>query len=112
MNQYTEKDVGQAAFAAYIHDNTHEGKSIVDLAEERNFIPPLLERIIPAKSIELANPTIEDIERDIERASKSRVHDMLLKLDHTKSEMKILKGAVDMMVDLAGPTVNQAEINW
>ncbi|MFL6340384.1 MAG: HAD-IC family P-type ATPase [Nitrososphaeraceae archaeon] len=154
MNQYTEKDVGQAAFAASIHDNTHEGKSIIDLAEEKKFIPPLLEKIIPARSIEFTaetrcsgiefiaskgailnkeqeeefksvartvvdtsktltvNPTIEDIERDIERASKSRVHDMLLKLDQTKSEVKILKGAVDMMVDLAGPTINQAEINW
>ncbi|MFL6394817.1 MAG: HAD-IC family P-type ATPase [Nitrososphaeraceae archaeon] len=154
MNQYTEKDVGQAAFAGSIHDSTHEGKSIVDLAEEKKFIPPLLEKIIPARSIEFTaetrcsgiefiaskgailnkeqeeefksvartvvdtsktltvNPTIEDIERDIERASKSRVHDMLLKLDQTKSEVKILKGAVDMMVDLAGPTINQAEINW
>ena len=154
MNQYTEKDVGQAAFAASIHDNTHEGKSIIDLAEEKKFIPPLLEKIIPARSIEFTaetrcsgiefiaskeallnkeqeeelksvartivdtgktltvSPTIEDLERDIERASKSRVHDMLLKLDQTKSEVKILKGAVDMMVDLAGPSVNQAEINW
>jgi potassium-transporting ATPase ATP-binding subunit len=154
MNQYTEKDIGQAAFAASIHDSTHEGKSIVDLAEEKKFIPPLLEKIIPARSIEFTaetrwsgiefiaskevvlnkeqeeefksvartvmdsskaltvNPTIEEIERDIDRASKSRVHDMLLKLDQTKSEVKILKGAVDMMVDLAGPTVNQAEINW
>jgi len=41
MNQYTEKDIGQAAFAASIHDTTHEGKSIVDLAEEKKFIPPL-----------------------------------------------------------------------
>ncbi|MFL6462236.1 MAG: HAD-IC family P-type ATPase [Nitrososphaeraceae archaeon] len=154
MNQYTEKDVGQAAFAASIHDNTHEGKSIIDLAEEKKFIPPLLEKIIPARSIEFTaetrcsgiefiaskeallnkeqeeelksvartivdtgktltiNPMIEDLERDIECASKSRVHDMLLKLDQTKSEVKILKGAVDMMVDLAGPSVNQAEINW
>jgi K+-transporting ATPase ATPase B chain len=155
MNQYTEKDIGQAAFAASIHDSTHEGKSIVDLAEEKKFIPPLLEKIIPARSIEFTaetrcsgiefiaskeailnkeqeeefksvartvvdtsktltvnNPTIEEIERDIERASKSRVHDMLLKLDQTKSEVRILKGAVDMMVDLAGPTINQAEINW
>jgi K+-transporting ATPase ATPase B chain len=37
---------------------------------------------------------------------------MLLKLDQTKSEVKILKGPVDVMVDLAGPSVNQAEINW
>jgi potassium-transporting ATPase ATP-binding subunit len=59
-----------------------------------------------------ANPTIEEIERDVERASKSIVHDLLIKLEQTKSEIKILKGAVDMIIDLAGPNVNQAEIKW
>jgi K+-transporting ATPase ATPase B chain len=154
MNKFTEKDVGQAAFAASIHDTTHEGKSIVDLAEEKKFIPPLLEKIIPARSINFTaesrcggiefisnkeailnkdqeeefksvartiidksrnqtiNPTIEDIEKDIEFASKSRVHDMLLKLEQTKNEVKILKGAVDVILDLAGPNVNQAELKW
>ncbi len=154
MNKFTEKDVGQAAFAASIHDTTHEGKSIVDLAEEKKFIPPLLEKIIPARSIDFTaesrcggiefisnkeailnkdqeeefksvartiidksrnqtiNPTIEDIEKDIEVASKSRVHDMLLKLEKTKNEVKILKGAVDVILDLAGPNVNQAELKW
>ncbi len=58
------------------------------------------------------NPTIEEIERDVDRASKSRVHDLLLKLEETKSEVKILKGAIDMIIDLAGPNVNQAEIKW
>jgi K+-transporting ATPase ATPase B chain len=154
MNKFTEKDVGQAAFAASIHDTTHEGKSIVDLAEEKKFIPPLLEKIIPARSIDFTaesrcggiefisnkeailnkdqeeefksvartiidksrnqtiNPTIEDIEKDIEVASKSTVHDMLLKLEQTKNEVKILKGAVDVILDLAGPNVNQAELKW
>ncbi len=154
MNKFTEKDVGQAAFAASIHDTTHEGKSIVDLAEEKKFIPPLLEKIIPARPIDFTaesrcggiefisnkeailnkdqeeefksvartiidksrnqtiNPTIEDIEKDIEVASKSRVHDMLLKLEQTKNEVKILKGAVDVILDLAGPNVNQAELKW
>jgi potassium-transporting ATPase ATP-binding subunit len=154
MNKFTEKDVGQAAFAASIHDTTHEGKSIVDLAEEKKFIPPLLEKIIPARSIDFTaesrcggiefisnkeailnkdqeeefksvartiidksrnqtiNPTIDDIEKDIEVASKSRVHDMLLKLEQTKNEVKILKGAVDVILDLAGPNVNQAELKW
>ncbi len=154
MNKFTEKDVGQAAFAASIHDTTHEGKSIVDLAEEKKFIPPMLEKIIPARSIDFTaesrcggiefisnkeailnkdqeeefksvartiidksrnqtiNPTIEDIEKDIEVASKSRVHDMLLKLEQTKNEVKILKGAVDVILDLAGPNVNQAELKW
>ena len=164
MNEYTEKDIGQAAFPASIHDTTHEGKSIVDLAEEKKFVPPLLEKVIPARSIEFTaetrcsgiefiaskeallnkeqedefrslargildndsksvsstnerkttavNPTIEEIERDVDRASKSRVHDMLIKLEQTKSEVKILKGAIDMIIDLAGPNVNQAEIKW
>ena len=164
MNEYTEKDIGQAAFAASIHDTTHEGKSIVDLAEEKKFVPPLLEKIIPARSIQftaetrcsgiefiankdvilnkeqedefrslardiigsnsskatsssdeaktVVNPTIEDIERDVERASKSRVHDLLIKLEQTKGEVRILKGAVDMIIDFAGPNVNQAEIKW
>jgi K+-transporting ATPase ATPase B chain len=160
MNEYTEKDVGQAAFAASIHDTTHEGKSIVDLAEEKKFVPPLLEKIIPARSLQFTaetkcsgiefiaskeailnkeqeeefrsfarsvvdksiscsnsetrapNPTIEDIEKDIEHASKGRVHDLLLKLEETKSEIRILKGAVEMIIDFAGPNVNQAEIKW
>jgi K+-transporting ATPase ATPase B chain len=55
--KYTEADVGQAAFAASIHDNTHEGKSIVDLAEEKKYIPPLIERILTSKSIEFSAET-------------------------------------------------------
>lgn len=35
LQKYKEVDVGQAAFAASIHDTSHEGKSIVDLAEEK-----------------------------------------------------------------------------
>ena len=162
MNEYTEKDIGQGAFGASIHDTTHEGKSIVDLAEEKKFVPPLLEKIIPARFIQFTaetrcsgiefiaskeailnkeqedefrslardiigsykttrssdkaetavNPTIEDIERDVAHASKSRVHDLLIKLEQTKSEVRILKGAVDMIIDFAGPNVNQAEIKW
>ena len=54
---YTEEDVGQIAFAASIHDTTHEGKSIVDLAEEKKYLPPLLEQIITAKSIDFSAET-------------------------------------------------------
>ena len=46
LEKYAEIDVGQAAFAASIHDNSHEGKSIVDLSEENKFIPPLIECIL------------------------------------------------------------------
>jgi K+-transporting ATPase ATPase B chain len=57
IQKYTEEDVGQAAFAASIHDNSHEGKSIVDLAEEKKYIPPLIERILTSKSIEFSAET-------------------------------------------------------
>ena len=57
LEKYTEIDVGQGAFAASIHDTSHEGKSIVDLAEEKKFIPPVIERILTAKSIEFSAET-------------------------------------------------------
>jgi potassium-transporting ATPase ATP-binding subunit len=57
LEKYSETDVGQAAFAASVHDNSHEGKSIVDLAEEKKFIPPLIERMLTAKSIEFSAET-------------------------------------------------------
>ena len=57
MKEYTEEDVGQAAFAASIHDTSHEGKSIVDLAEEKKYIPPLMEKIITAQRIDFSAET-------------------------------------------------------
>lgn len=57
MEKYTEEDVGQTAYAASIQDNTHEGKSIVDLSEERKYIPPMLEKLISARPIEFTAET-------------------------------------------------------
>ena len=57
MKGYTEEDVAQAAFAASIHDTSHEGKSIVDLAEEKKYIPTLMEKIITAHKIEFTAET-------------------------------------------------------
>jgi K+-transporting ATPase ATPase B chain len=57
LQKYTERDVGQAAFAASIHDITHEGKSMVHLAEEKRFIPPLIEKILTARKIEFSAET-------------------------------------------------------
>lgn len=157
MQRYTEEDVGQAAFAASIHDSTHEGKSIVDISEQKKYIPPLLEKILAARSIEFSaetrisgiefiagkriaalnkdeeeefrdiaktvvdgktTDTIEHLEEDIERASKSKVHDMLLDMEKKPSDLagsqpiKILKGAVDDILDSASTKVNVAELKW
>jgi K+-transporting ATPase ATPase B chain len=159
MQRYTEEDVAQAAFAASIHDSTHEGKSIVDLAEQMKYIPPLLEKILAARSIEFsaetgvsgiefiaskkvtalnkeeeeefreiakivvdgkATDTIDSLEEDIDRTSRSKVHDMLLNLERTPrgkesegdGQIKILKGAVDGILESAHPRVNIAELKW
>lgn len=159
MQGYTEEDVGQAAFAASMHDTTHEGKSIVDLSEQKKFIPPLLEKILAARSIEFsaetrvsgiefvaskkvaalnkeeeeefreiartvvngkATDTIDRLEEDIDRASRSKVHDMLLNLEKTKEsdekegkdQIRILKGAIDGVLESAHPGVNVAELKW
>jgi potassium-transporting ATPase ATP-binding subunit len=157
MQNYAEEDVGQAAFAASIHDTTHEGKSIVDLSEEKKYVPPLLEKILAARSIEFsaetkvsgiefiaskkvqqlnkeeeeefreiartvingkATDTIDSLEENINRASKSKVHDMLLDMERKSSDLtegqqiKILKGAVDGILNTAHPGVNVAELKW
>jgi K+-transporting ATPase ATPase B chain len=57
LQKYAEKDVGQAAFAASYHDITHEGKSIVHLAEEKRFIPPLIEKILTGRQIDFSAET-------------------------------------------------------
>ena len=153
MQNYTEEDVGQAAYAASIHDNTHEGKSIVDLSEEKKFIPPLLEKVISAKSIEFSAETrvsgiefipnkkalldkegeqelrdlakiiidkreaesssIETIEDEIDLSSRSKVHDLLINMEKNSSNsVKILKGAVDVILETAKNIVNTSELRW
>ena len=86
-------------------------EAILNKDQEEEF-KSVARTIIDKSRNQTINPTIEDIGKDIEVASKSRVHDMLLKLEQTKNEVKILKGAVDVILDLAGPNVNQAELKW
>jgi potassium-transporting ATPase ATP-binding subunit len=140
LQKYTEEDVGQAAFAASIHDNSHEGKSIVDLAEGKKFIPPLVERILTAKPIEFSAETkysgiqfvpFKDIQltkeqreqlKEIESFdepgaaandfSSGNFEKILLNLSNKGSEITILKGAVEAMLKLAHNHVNEDEIKW
>jgi K+-transporting ATPase ATPase B chain len=141
LQKYTDKDVGQAAFAASIHDTTHEGKSIVHLAEEKRFIPPLIEKILTARKIEFSAETrfsglefmpnkrialdtelqeeatsihkFEDGNGDepVRTNGPSRVSSMLLELEQRNEEVKILKGSVDAMLKFL-THVNEAELKW
>jgi K+-transporting ATPase ATPase B chain len=141
LQKYTDKDVGQAAFAASIHDTTHEGKSIVHLAEEKRFIPPLIEKILTARKIEFSAETrfsgLEfmpnkrialdtDLQEEATSIHKfedgngeeaprtngpSRVSSMLSELEQRNEEVKILKGSVDAMLKFL-THVNEAELKW
>jgi K+-transporting ATPase ATPase B chain len=140
LQKYTEEDVGQAAFAASIHDSSHEGKSIVDLAEEKKFIPPLVERILTAKAIEFSAETrysgiefvpLKDMQltdqqreqlREIESFDEPVVasndfnsgsfEKTLLDLSEKGREITILKGAVEAMLKRAHNRVNEDEVKW
>ncbi len=131
LQNYTEQDVGQAAFAASVHDTTHEGKSIVDLAEEKKFIPSQMERILAARSIEFTAETrysgIELISsrkeltkeqadtmsllKTIGNGIRSKVDKMLEELARTNASAWILKGSVDTIIPLA-ENANEAELRW
>lgn len=135
LEKYSETDVGQAAFAASIHDNSHEGKSIVDLSEEKKFIPPLIERLLTAKSIEFSAETkfsgiqfvplkeiklTEEQLDEIDFLKKSttiadnpgKVYNLLMKLAQTGEDVRILKGSVEAMLKLMEGHVNEAEVKW
>ena len=57
--------------------------------------------------------SIETIEANIDKSSKSRVHDLLINLEKNSSNpVKILKGAMDVILESAKETVNTSELRW
>lgn len=131
LQNYTERDVGQAAFAASIHDTTHEGKSIVDLAEQKKYIPVMMERILAARPIEFTAETrysgIELIPsrkeltkeqadtltslRALGDGAVSKVDTILDALVRSNTGAWILKGSVDTILPRVD-NVNEAELRW
>jgi K+-transporting ATPase ATPase B chain len=121
LEKYTENDVIQTAFAASYNDSTFEAKSIVELAEERNIEPPLLDQIITAKSIPFSSETkfggIEFIRGkkfvrpQSDSKTRTKVSEKLCSLAESDSEVKILKGSVDAILKIAS-SVNEAELRW
>ncbi|MBM3897170.1 MAG: potassium-transporting ATPase subunit KdpB [Thaumarchaeota archaeon] len=121
MQDWTEEDVGQAAYAASIHDNTHEGKSILALAEENGFIPPLVEKMLVAKQIEFSAetrfsgiefvPKRRAIREKTTAKSESKFAKILLELDRKNQEIRLLKGSLDTMFRMV-EDVNEAELKW
>ncbi len=121
MEKYTENDVIQAAFAASFNDSTFEAKSIIELAEEKNIEPPLLDQILTAKSIPFSSETkfsgIEFIRGkkfvrpQSDSKMRTKVSEKLCSLSESDSEVKILKGSVDAILKISS-SVNEAEMRW
>ncbi|TBR10535.1 MAG: potassium-transporting ATPase subunit KdpB [Candidatus Nitrosotenuis sp.] len=121
MEKFTEQDVGQAAYAASINDSTFEGKSIIELAEDKNIVPPLIDQILTAKSIEFSSETkfsgIEFLRgkklpaRASDTSPRTKVSDKLYELEESDKEIRILKGSVESMLKISACT-NEAELKW
>lgn len=135
MQGFTEEDVGQAAYASSFHDTTHEGKSIVDLAEQKKFIPPMMEKVLTARAIEFSAETkysgIEFVrgkkkavlskeqaevmstlaQTNVGDGVQCRVAKMLTELGSENSEAQVLKGSIDAILSLTR-NANEAEMRW
>lgn len=121
MEKFTEQDVGQAAYAASINDSTFEGKSIIELAEQKNIVPPLMDHILTAKSIEFSSETkfsgIEFVRgkklsaRSSDTHPRTKVSDKLYELEESGKDIKILKGSVESILKISTCT-NEAELKW
>jgi K+-transporting ATPase ATPase B chain len=106
MVKYTEEDVGQAAYASSIQDNTHEGKSIVDFAEERKYLPPMLEKMISARSIEFTAETrvsgiefipnkVAKLDKDDEEELRNLAKTVTSKQEAESSTLEKLEDVID-----------------
>jgi K+-transporting ATPase ATPase B chain len=134
LQKYSEADVGQAAFAASIHDTTHEGRSTIDLAEAKKFIPASMEIILAARPIEFTAETrysgIEFIPSRKEMLSRARmdiaasrtfgdanvdsegnVNKMFIEIARSNKSARVLKGSLDSILPLVN-NVNEAELKW
>ncbi|BBE42592.1 HAD-IC family P-type ATPase [Conexivisphaera calida] len=118
FNGYTEADVGVASFMASMNDSTKEGRSIVELAESKGYVPPspLMDEVLVSRRIEFSAETrysgIEFIwsrkpygPRDFQRFSGpgERVVNRLLEMRVRGEGARVIKGSVDVILGMARP---------
>jgi K+-transporting ATPase ATPase B chain len=125
MEKFTEEDIAQAAYAASYSDHTHEGTSIIELANEKKIEPPFLMEILTAKPIEFSSETrysgIEFSQKKKltltqDQTPKSslphtRVSAKVEELEESNTQVRILKGSVEAMLKIAHD-VNEPELRW
>ena len=124
MEKFTEQDIIEAAYAASFSDHTHEGTSIIELANEKKIEPPFLMEIMTAKPVEFSSETrFSGIEfspkkklsttQDQTKSSlpRTRVSAKVEELEESNVPVKILKGSVEAILKIA-TNVNEPELRW
>ena len=126
MEKFTEQDIVEAAYAASFHDSTHEGKSIIELANEKKIEPPFMMEVLASKPIDFSSETrysgIELSPKKKSSASKdslpktsgetrTRVSARVEELEESNTQVRILKGSVEAILKIA-PNVNEPELRW
>ncbi len=126
MEKFTEQDIVEAAYAASFHDSTHEGKSIIELANEKKIEPPFMMEVLASKPIDFSSETrYSGIELSPKKKSatskeslpktsgetRTRVSARVEELEESNMQVRILKGSVDAILKIA-PNVNEPELRW
>ena len=125
MEKFTEQDIAEAAYAASFSDHTHEGTSIIELANEKKIEPPFLMEIMTAKPVEFSSETrlsgmefspkkkLSTTQEQISKSSlpRTRVSAKVEDLEESNTQVKILKGSVEAILKIA-TNVNESELRW
>ena len=126
MENFTEQDIIEAAYAASFNDSTHEGKSIIELANEKKIEPQFMMEILASKPIDFSSETrYSGIELSPKKKlspsqdsfstksveTKTRVSSKVEELEESSTQVRILKGSVEAILKIA-PKVNEPELRW
>lgn len=125
MEKFTEQDIIEAAYAASFSDHTHEGTSIIELANEKKIEPPFLMEIMTAKPVEFNSETrfsgiefspkkkLSTTQDQTTKPSlpRTRVSARVEELEESNVPVKILKGSVEAILKIA-TNVNEPELRW
>ncbi len=125
MEKFTEQDIVEAAYAASFSDHTHEGTSIIELANEKKIEPPFMMEIMTGKPVEFSSETrVSGIEFSPKKKlsttqdqtlkstlPRTRVSARVEELEESNTPVKILKGSVEAILKIA-TNVNEPELRW
>lgn len=124
LEKFTEQDIIEAAYAASFSDHTHEGTSIIELANEKKIEPSFMMEIMTARPVEFSSETrfsgiefsqkqklYSQQEQNSKTLPHTRVSTKIEELEEANTPVKILKGSIDAILRIANK-VNEPELRW